>query len=319
VETHTNFQPVWCHGAGNGAPEAVLQRCLAANPPVGGRAPGSAFFYLDLNDTVRRAVLFTAAVRDVLPTAASLKPEYARALAQLTDAPLNTSGHPQVVSGGPILTITRAKGLNDVAVRRPPSYGPRAQAIAVRHVRHSLLFLRAQHPPLCELCDLLITDILCWPGRELRGGSTERLPGIVWLAPAGHLTTLDIAEFVIHEMVHMNVHLADMTFGLFNRARPHYFKAHSAVLGRSRPYYQAFHSACVAVALIYFRLLVGLHGEIAGLRASLERCTCELLAHRLAPAAFTKNAWNAMRAANAFGREPTLAAIPVHQSLVRLA
>ncbi|PWT83659.1 MAG: hypothetical protein C5B58_06180 [Acidobacteria bacterium] len=272
-----------------------------------------AFFYLDLDDTVRRAALLTAAVRDKIPTIASLKREYARTLSQISDAPLNTAGEPRVVAGGPLLGIATTRGLVDKSVGAS-SYNAQSRTIAIRHVQHALLFLRLQHPPLRELCDLLITDILCWPSVKAAGGSTGDLLGVIWLAPSPGLTALDIAECVIHEMVHMNLHLADMTFGLFTRARAIHFRAYSAVLGRRRPYYHAFHSACVAVAMIYFRLLLGLHGEANGLRSTLQRCTSDLLGHQ---AAFTPRAWNAILAARAFSRAPTLSAIPVHKHLRR--
>jgi hypothetical protein len=270
-----------------------------------------AFFYLDLKDTVRRAALLTMVVRDEVPTVASLKREYARALAQLSRAPLNTALQPRIVTGGPVLRLARARGLIDDSVRSS-SYRTDSQTVAIRHIRHALIVLGLQHPPLRALCDLLITDILCWPSVESRSGSVGNLFGTVWLSPSDDLTSLDIAENLIHEMVHLNLDLADMTFGLFTRAPGSQFKAHSAVLGRRRPYHLAFHSACVAVSIIYFRLFVGMHGEIDALRSSLQRCTSELLDH---PAAFTGYAWNAILAAQAFSRAPRLAAIPVHQDL----
>lgn len=277
------------------------------------RAP-TAFFYLDLDDTVRRAVLLTAAVRNKIPTIDSLKREYVRALTQINGAPLNTASQPRILTGGPLLRIARAKGLVDNSVRAS-SYSNESRTVAIKQVQHGLLFLRLQHPPLCDLCDLLVTDILCWPSVEIRGGSGTELLGLAWLVPSDELTSLEIAEFVIHEMVHMNLTLADMTVGLFTRAPGSHFKAHSAVLGRHRPYYHAFHSACVAVAIIYFRLLVGLQSEINWLRSSLRRCTSELMDHR---AAFTSCSWNAILAAHAFSRAPRLSAIPVHKVLTRL-
>ena len=289
----------------------VRRRVVSSAAPKG-RIP-TPFFYLDLNDTVRRAVLLTAAVTNKIPTADSLKREYVRALEQINGAPLNIAGQPRIVAGGPILRAARAKGLVDDSVPAS-SYRPASRTVAIKHTRHGLLFLRLQHPPLYDLCDLLITDILCWPSVESSGGSQADLLGIVWIVPSGELTSLDIAEFVIHEMVHMNLTLADMTVGLFTRAPGSHFKAHSAVLGRRRPHDLAFHSACVAVAMIYFRLLVGLHGEVEWLRASLQRCTSELLDHR---AAFTRCSWNAILAAHAFSRAPRLAAIPVHKDLTR--
>lgn len=278
------------------------------------RIPTS-FFYLDLNDTARRAVLLTAAVRNRIPAVASLKREYVRALGQLSGAPLNITGQPRIVAGGPILRAARDKGLVDGSVRAS-SYPPASRTVAIKHAQHGLLFLRLQHPPLSDLCALLVTDILCWPSVEWSGGSQADLLGIVWIVPSRELTSVDIAEFVIHEMVHMNLTLADMTVGLFTRAPGSHFKAHSAVLGRRRPHELAFHSACVAVAIIYFRLTVGLHGEVERLRASLQRCTAELLGHR---AAFTRCSWNAILAAHAFARAPRLAAIPVHKDLTRSA
>ena len=278
-----------------------------------------AFFYLDLADTRRRAALLTLAVRDRKPTRASLEPaslkrEYAQALAQIGKAPLNTASKPRVVSGGPILRIARARRLVDSSV--PAStYSVESRACAIRSVQHSLLFLGLQHPPLRDMCDLLITDILVWPSVKAGGGSSANLLGIAWLMPCANLTSLDIAESVVHEMIHLNLHLADMTFGLYSHAPGSYFEAHSAVLGRRRPYHHAFHSACVAVAVIYFRLLLGLHGQIDSLRSSLRRCTSELLSHRTA---FSRYAWNAILAAHAFSRAPSLTAIPVHKDLTRV-
>jgi hypothetical protein len=278
------------------------------------KAP-SAFFYLDIADTVRRAALFTGAVTNRIPAIDSLNREYARALAQTISAPLNTGSEPRVVTGGPILRIAKARGLVDNSVNRS-AYSAESRAVALRHVQHALLFLRLHHAPLRYLCDLLITDILCWPSVTSRGGSAGNLLGIVWLVPSRELTSVDLAELVVHEMVHLNVSLADITLGLFSRAPGSQFNAHSAVLGRPRPHFFAFHSACVAVALIYFRMLVGLNGEIGGLRSSLQRCTAELLDHR---EAFTRYSWKAILAAHAFSRAPRLSAIPVHGDLTRLA
>jgi hypothetical protein len=269
------------------------------------------FFYLDLVDARRRAALLTLAVRHKKPTLALLKREYAQALAQIGKTPLNTAGEPRVVSGGPILSIARARGLVDSSVSSS-TYSAESRASAIRGVQHGLLFLGLQHPPLRDLCDLLITDILVWPSVKVGGGSSAKLLGIAWLVPSANLTSLDIAESVVHEMVHLNLHLADMTFGLYTHAPGSEFDAYSALLGRRRPYHHAFHSACVAVAVIYFRLLLGLHGEIDSLRSSLRRCTSELLGHR---AAFSGYAWSAILAAHAFSRAPKVSAIPVHKDL----
>lgn len=279
------------------------------------RVTESAFFYLDLNDTVRRAAMLTMIVRDKVPTVASLKGEYARALAQLSRAPLNTARRPRIVTGGPVLRLARAKGLLDDSVRSS-GYRAASRTVAIRQARHALSVLGVQHPPLRALCDLLITDILCWPSAGSRSATARNLLGIVWLDPAEELTPLAIAENLVHEMVHLNLDLAEMTFGLFSRAPGSHFQAHSAVLGRRRPYYLAFHSACVAVSIIYFRLLVGMHDGIDRLRSSLQRCTSELSDH---PAAFTGYAWNAILAAQAFSRAPRLAAIPAHRDLTMLA
>jgi len=54
--------------------------------------------------------------------------------------------------------------------------------------------------------------------------------------------------------------------------------------------------------------------EIDWLRASLQRCTAELLDHR---ATFTRYSWNAILAAHEFSRAPRLGAIPVHGGLAK--
>lgn len=270
------------------------------------------FFYLDLADTMRRAALLTAAVSGRIPRIDSLKREYVRTVRQINGTPLNGASEPRIVAGGPILRAAKTGGLVDNSVRAS-AYLEESRTNAMRHAWHGLRFLRLYHPPLCNLCELLITDILCWPSRKLRGGSASHLLGIAWIVPCADLTSLDVAEFFVHEMVHMNLTLADMTMGLFTRAAGSDFEAHSAVLGRRRPHYHAFHSACVAVAILYFRLLVGLHEEVDGLRASLRRCTSELLRHRFA---FTEYSWNAILAAHAFAREPRISDVPVHRDLM---
>jgi hypothetical protein len=276
------------------------------------RSPRSPFFYLDLSDTVRRVALLTAAVSNRIPTSDSLKREYVRALTQVNGVPLSIADHPQVVAGGPILRSARAKGLVDNSVSAS-SYSRKSRSVAIKQARHGLHFLRLEHPPLYELCDLLVTDIICWPSREFGGGSAPNVLGIAWLVPSHSLTSIEIAEFVVHEMIHMNVNLADMTVGLFTRGGATRFDAYSAVLGRRRPFNQAFHSACVAVAVLYFRLLVGLDRETDRLRSSLRRCTADLLKHR---DAFTEYSWDAILAAHAFSRDPRLAEIPVHKGLM---
>ena len=67
------------------------------------------FFYLDLDDTRRRAALLTLAVRHKVPALASLKREYARALAQIGGAPLNTAGKPRVCQRRPHTWGLRAR------------------------------------------------------------------------------------------------------------------------------------------------------------------------------------------------------------------
>lgn len=256
----------------------------------------------------------TLAVRGKLPTRAALKTEYARALAQIGKAPVNTRSKPRIVSGGPFLRIARARRLVDNSVNAF-HYSRASRALAIRGMQHGLLLLRCLHAPLSDLCDLLTTDILVYPSARVQigGGSSSNLLGTAWHVPSNDLTSIDIAESVVHEMVHMNLHLADMTFGLYTHAPGSDFQAHSAVLRRPRPHYLAFHSACVAVAMIYFRLLLGL--QIATLRTSLRRCTAELLDHR---AAFTRYAWTAIVAAHAFARAPRLSVIPVHRDVTRL-
>jgi len=273
------------------------------------------FFYLDRDDTRRRAALLMLALEAKSPRAKSFGVSFARALAKIGKASLNTTGKPRIATEGSMFQLARLRGMIDDSVK-PSSYGIEARVLARRSVQHALIFLGLQHPPLSELCDLLITDILVWPSDQSGGGSISSLPGVAWLVPADRLTTLDIAESVIHEMVHMNLHLADMTVGLYTRLPGTDFEAYSAVRGRRRRYHHAFHSACVAVTILYYRMLLGLGDDLSALRESLHRCTAELMGH---PDAFTRYAWCAIRAAHAFSRAPRLSAIPVHRDLMTLS
>lgn len=111
ADSRNDQDPAKVSGVSGHAGFDVYVNCAALE-----RGTLPAFFYLDLEDTRRRAMLLTTVVRDRIPTVASLKCDYARALAQIGNTRLKTTGEPRVVSDGPILRVATARKLREYLV-----------------------------------------------------------------------------------------------------------------------------------------------------------------------------------------------------------
>lgn len=131
---------------------------------------------------------------------------------------------------------------------------------AERNIQHALLLIRHVDPSLHTLMRLVVTDVVCVRVQGSGGGTASNLLGVIWLSPHPRWTTIDYAECLIHEFVHLNIFLGDMVHRIYVNARtvrePD-AQVMSAVRQERRPIDKALHSACVAATLSYFYRLLG--------------------------------------------------------------
>lgn len=153
------------------------------------------------------------------------------------------------------------------------------KAIVTANIRAAFILLRHVDPVLHDLAWLQVSDIVCARVEGSGGGTASNLLGVIWLSPHPRWTTIDYAECVLHEAVHLNVFLGDMTRRLYvdaRRLREPAALVTSAVRQEKRPIDKALHSACVAVALAYYYDRLGENATSATFLPPLTKCVDEL-------------------------------------------
>lgn len=108
-----------------------------------------------------------------------------------------------------------------------------------------------------ELCNLLITDILCMEGDKMIGGGTaSTMIGVICISPdVDNWEPLNYAESIVHEMIHLSLFIIDMVEGLYSDKKiltnsNHFVK--SSIRLEPRPLDKSFHATCVVIGLQYF-------------------------------------------------------------------
>ncbi|MEU6756927.1 HEXXH motif-containing putative peptide modification protein [Streptomyces sp. NPDC046685] len=137
-------------------------------------------------------------------------------------------------------------------------------------------------PDLGALVELVVTDVVMFSSKNKGGGSASHLPGVVSMSPGEGWLVHDFAESLVHEAVHLNVFLADMTYRLYTRpaaelAADQYRVVSAVKFGQMRPLDKAFHSAVVAPPLMLMQARRGETELVDKFRGSLRECTDGLL------------------------------------------
>ncbi|MCH7306645.1 HEXXH motif-containing putative peptide modification protein [Acinetobacter sp. NIPH 1852] len=105
------------------------------------------------------------------------------------------------------------------------------------------------------LLNILITDIFIMPSNIASGGSSSECIGLVWANPKISHPTIDIVEFLIHEMTHNCMFIDE-----HNHLHYNYEKillkenwAMSAILKKPRPIDKVLHSIIVSTEILLLR------------------------------------------------------------------
>lgn len=115
-----------------------------------------------------------------------------------------------------------------------------------------------QHSPLhFKIYNLAITDILVAASTRARAGSVSTAPGCVWIGDICEYANWEVAEILVHELIHTLVFLDEnrhshYDYRLISNSENNSI---SSILNIPRPVDKAFHSIIVAIELIKFRNL----------------------------------------------------------------
>lgn len=149
------------------------------------------------------------------------------------------------------------------------------------NIQAALILLRVLDRSLYNLAWFQLSDVVCARVEGSGGGTSSNLLGVIWLSPHPRWTTIDYAECLLHEAIHLNVFLGDLTQRLYvdaRRVREPGALVMSAVRQERRPIDKSLHSACVAVALAYFYHLLGEEETSASFLPPLATCVEEMAA-----------------------------------------
>ena len=135
-------------------------------------------------------------------------------------------------------------------------------------VREGYHVLASSNPDVKALFDLVIHSIFFahskdnHRGRKSFGGSSSAAIGSIWISGHGDLNKYDVAEFLLHELTHHLLFIAERRERQFNYSemlKPENF-AMSAILNYSRPLDKVVHSIVVSTEIIVARkTFIGRH------------------------------------------------------------
>ena len=145
--------------------------------------------------------------------------------------------------------------------------------------------------------DLTINYVFVMPSDTASGGSSNALPGVIWINPRDRWDDIDRQELFVHELTHNLLFVDELVHGLFDYGpMPNKENwTYSAVLAKKRPLDKAFHSAVVAAEVLLYRHTFKQHPDNPGAhpptdillrqtQTSLEECRASPL---LLPRAFS--------------------------------
>jgi hypothetical protein len=131
-------------------------------------------------------------------------------------------------------------------------------AIAAK-VNLAIQWLQNHSPQHFALFNLAITDFLIAGSSRGRAGSVSTAPGCIWIGNIFKYDDWEVAEILVHELVHTLVFLDENQHCHYDYSRiskPENY-AVSSILKMPRPVNKVFHSIIVATELILFRKFVG--------------------------------------------------------------
>jgi len=149
------------------------------------------------------------------------------------------------------------------------------RSYVTRNIKHALMLIRHLEPRLAGMIDLLVSDFVIIDAIGLSGGTASNALGCIWLSPLRQWTTIDFAEAILHESIHLSLFMGDVVHGLYisaKKVREPEAMCISAIRKVARPVDKALHSACVAASLWYFYAALGNDGLAATFVLPLKAC-----------------------------------------------
>ncbi len=122
-----------------------------------------------------------------------------------------------------------------------------------------LVYLKDKSPDHYDLFNLVISDFIVAPSERARAGSTSSAPGCVWIADIERYQSWEVAEILVHELVHNLVFLDELVKSHYDyeliTKKENY--ATSSILKVLRPVDKVLHSIIVATEILLYRERIG--------------------------------------------------------------
>lgn len=128
---------------------------------------------------------------------------------------------------------------------------------ALFKIKHGFEHLHSIDGVLSDVAKLIFTSIFYARSHLQGGGSTSNAIGVLWCANRPEWSSLDLAEFLVHELTHQFMFLDEMKYKHYQNIKSLEDKrtfTQSTILARKRPLDKVIHSLVVGVEILLFRL-----------------------------------------------------------------
>lgn len=126
-----------------------------------------------------------------------------------------------------------------------------------QQVEDALKLIEKLSPDYKDIFDLAIHTLFFRDSEKSIGGSVKSCLGVIWANPSPSWDPIDVAEFLIHELVHNLIFLDEIRYQHYvdykELQRPENLVI-SAILEQERPLDKVLHSAIVGVEILWSRL-----------------------------------------------------------------
>lgn len=136
--------------------------------------------------------------------------------------------------------------------------------VIYKNILEALASLNKTFPQFSAIIELQVAHIIVARNVVYGSGTVSKYPTYIWLSPSPDWEIFDYAECIYHEIVHLNLFLIDIIYGLYrDRSVLHdsTYYSKSVIKKVKRPIDKSFHSICVADSLVTFLESYGKHEE----------------------------------------------------------
>lgn len=169
----------------------------------------------------------------------------------------------------PLLGIFNTESrLDDTPYRLDQGVDPVVGRTKLDRVREGVEVFAATDPLAGSFFDLTMFVVFWSPSESATGGTTSQALGVLWVDQPSSWSVRDYSEFLLHELSHTLLFLAEWRFGLYSSPEamtdPSNYAA-SAIRQTMRPLDKSLHSIIVGAEVLLAREQVLGHTEEYGL------------------------------------------------------